>query len=181
MLICLDFIVLSLIPFSILLPLLRRRLSSLLFAILVSVTINWFSSLSFSLSWKFLWISWQFVDLSCGGFSCEFVFPAVSSFLATLLSIWYSVKVSVLSLFFSIINPYFCSKQLLLLMLLIIGFIDVVNNRFYIWMFLMIAFANLFYPFKRQSRKMVKHTQTIRRQFSDELFNCVWPLCEIGA
>ena len=24
---------------------------------------------------------------------------------------------------------------------------------------------------------MVKHTQTIRRQFADELFECVWPIC----
>ena len=35
-------------------------------------------------------------------------------------------------------------------------------------------------PFKRQSHKMVKHTQTIRRQFTDELFECVWPFCDIG-
>ena len=27
------------------------------------------------------------------------------------------------------------------------------------------------YPFKRQSHKMVKHTQTIRRQFADELLS----------
>ena len=27
---------------------------------------------------------------------------------------------------------------------------------------------------------MVKHTQTIRRQFGDELFECVWLFCEIG-
>ena len=27
--------------------------------------------------------------------------------------------------------------------------------------------------FKCQSRKMVKHTQTIRRQIADELFECV--------
>ena len=29
---------------------------------------------------------------------------------------------------------------------------------------------------------MVKHTQTIRRQFADELelFDCVWPFCGIG-
>ena len=27
---------------------------------------------------------------------------------------------------------------------------------------------------------MVKHTQTIRRQIADELFECVWPFCEIG-
>ena len=29
------------------------------------------------------------------------------------------------------------------------------------------------YPYKRQPHKMVKHTQTIRRQFADELFECV--------
>ena len=34
--------------------------------------------------------------------------------------------------------------------------------------------------FKCQSHKMVKHTQTIRRQFADELFECVWPFCGIG-
>ena len=28
---------------------------------------------------------------------------------------------------------------------------------------------------------MAKHTQTIRRQIADELFECVWPFCEIGA
>ena len=28
-------------------------------------------------------------------------------------------------------------------------------------------------PFKRQSHKMVKHTQTIRQQFAGELFECV--------
>ena len=28
---------------------------------------------------------------------------------------------------------------------------------------------------------MVKHTQTIRQQITDELFECVWPFCEIGA
>ena len=28
---------------------------------------------------------------------------------------------------------------------------------------------------------MVKHTQTIRRQIAYELFDCVWPFCEIGA
>ena len=26
---------------------------------------------------------------------------------------------------------------------------------------------------------MVKHTRTVRRQFADELFECVWPFCEI--
>ena len=34
-------------------------------------------------------------------------------------------------------------------------------------------------PFKRQSHKMVKHTQTIRRKFADELFEFVWPFCEL--
>ena len=33
----------------------------------------------------------------------------------------------------------------------------------------------------RQSHKMVKHTETIRRQFADELFEYVWPFCKIGA
>ena len=28
---------------------------------------------------------------------------------------------------------------------------------------------------------MVKHTQTIRGQFADELFECIWPFCGIGA
>ena len=28
---------------------------------------------------------------------------------------------------------------------------------------------------------MAKHPQTIRRQIADELFECVWPFCEIGA
>ena len=28
---------------------------------------------------------------------------------------------------------------------------------------------------------MVKHTQRICRQIADELFECVWPFCEIGA
>ena len=32
----------------------------------------------------------------------------------------------------------------------------------------------------RQFYKMVKHTQTIRHKIDDELFECVWPFCEIG-
>ena len=28
---------------------------------------------------------------------------------------------------------------------------------------------------------MAKHTQTIRRQIADELFECFWPFFEIGA
>ena len=35
--------------------------------------------------------------------------------------------------------------------------------------------------FKRKSHKIVEHAQTIRREIADELFECVWPLCEIGA
>ena len=36
-------------------------------------------------------------------------------------------------------------------------------------------------PFKRQPHKIVNHTQTIPRQFADELFECVWQFCGIGA
>ena len=36
-------------------------------------------------------------------------------------------------------------------------------------------------PFKRQAYKMVKHTQTIRWQFADKLFQYVWPFCGVGA
>ena len=35
--------------------------------------------------------------------------------------------------------------------------------------------------FKRQFHKMVKYTQTSRRQISDELFEFVWPFCGIDA
>ena len=28
---------------------------------------------------------------------------------------------------------------------------------------------------------MAKDTQTIRLKIADELFDCVWPFCEIGA
>ena len=35
--------------------------------------------------------------------------------------------------------------------------------------------------FEHQSYKMVKHTQKICRQIAEELFECVWPFCEIGA
>ena len=37
----------------------------------------------------------------------------------------------------------------------------------------------LFSPFKRQPHKMVKHTKTIRRQITNELFECVWPFCGV--
>ena len=36
-------------------------------------------------------------------------------------------------------------------------------------------------PFKRQAHKMVKHTQTICQSIADELFECVFPFCEVGA
>ena len=35
--------------------------------------------------------------------------------------------------------------------------------------------------FRLQFHKMIKDTQTIRPQFADELFECVWPFCGIGA
>ena len=38
-----------------------------------------------------------------------------------------------------------------------------------------------FNPLKGQPHKMVKHTQTIRRQIDDELFECVWPFCGVAA
>ena len=28
---------------------------------------------------------------------------------------------------------------------------------------------------------MAKHTQTIRPQIGDKLYECVWPFCEVGA
>ena len=36
-------------------------------------------------------------------------------------------------------------------------------------------------PFKRQPHKMVKHTQTIRQQFANKLFEYVWPFCGVLA
>ena len=33
---------------------------------------------------------------------------------------------------------------------------------------------------KRQSHKMVKHTQTIRQQIADKLFECVWPFVKLA-
>ena len=38
-----------------------------------------------------------------------------------------------------------------------------------------------FSPFKRQTYKMVKHTQTIGREIANELFECVWPFLGVGA
>ena len=32
---------------------------------------------------------------------------------------------------------------------------------------------------KRQPHKMVKHTETIRRQTADKLFEYVWPFCRV--
>ena len=37
-----------------------------------------------------------------------------------------------------------------------------------------------FNPLRVQPHKMVKHTQTIRRQFADRLFECVWPFSAVG-
>ena len=51
------------------------------------------------------------------------------------------------------------------------------DRNFYVDFFLLTtAVAPSFMNFKRQPHKMVKHTQTIRRQLE-----CVWPLCGIGA
>ena len=38
-----------------------------------------------------------------------------------------------------------------------------------------------FNPLSANFTKMVKHTQTIRRQIADELFECVWLFCGIGS
>ena len=38
-----------------------------------------------------------------------------------------------------------------------------------------------FNPLSNNFTKMVKHTQTIRRQIADELFECVWLFCGIGS
>ena len=35
--------------------------------------------------------------------------------------------------------------------------------------------------FKGQHHKMVKHIQTIRWQIAEELFECVWSFCGVGA
>ena len=55
-----------------------------------------------------------------------------------------------------------------------------VNNSFQHFNVRKIHVSKLAWPFKRQSHKMVKHTQTIRRQIANELFECVWLFCEIG-
>ena len=34
---------------------------------------------------------------------------------------------------------------------------------------------------KLQPQKMVKYTQTIRREIADELFECIWPFCGVVA
>ena len=38
-----------------------------------------------------------------------------------------------------------------------------------------------FYLFKRQTHRIVKATQTIRRLLADELFECVLSFCGVGA
>ena len=80
----------------------------------------------------------KFIDFSGRGFSRKFIYltDSVSSFLATLPSILYSMQVSIFSLTFSISNSHFCSKQLLLLMLLIIRFVF----RYFWWWHLRISF-----------------------------------------
>ena len=44
-----------------------------------------------------------------------------------------------------------------------------------------LEFHSVFFSNLTQSRKMVEHTQTIRWQFADELFEYVWPFYGIGA
>ena len=46
---------------------------------------------------------------------------------------------------------------------------------FYIWFFLFPDGWSL------TLQEMVKPTQIIRREIADELFECVWPFCGIGA
>ena len=41
--------------------------------------------------------------------------------------------------------------------------------------------GNEVYPLSTNITKWLKHTQTMRRQIADELFECVWPFCGIGA
>ena len=46
------------------------------------------------------------------------------------------------------------------------------------------SFFNRYYPFKHQPHKLVKHTQTIRQQFADKLFECLtilWVWCLEGS
>ena len=37
------------------------------------------------------------------------------------------------------------------------------------------------WPFKREPHKMVKYTQIIPGQITDELLECVWQFCGVGA
>ena len=37
------------------------------------------------------------------------------------------------------------------------------------------------FSLSHESHKMFKHTQKIRRQIGNELFECVWPFCGIDA
>ena len=48
-----------------------------------------------------------------------------------------------------------------------------ISNFELLWLFLS-------EPFKHQPHKIVKHTQTIRRQITDKLFECVWSFCGVG-
>ena len=59
------------------------------------------------------------------------------------------------------------SKQMLLIFILELSIIN--------------ADTNIDTSLKRQFHKMVKRTKTIRRQFADELFKCVWPFSGVGA
>ena len=51
---------------------------------------------------------------------------------------------------------------------------------FVLFLYYVIYVLKVMSPFKRQSHKMVKHTQTIHRKFADKLFECFWPFCEFA-
>ena len=44
-----------------------------------------------------------------------------------------------------------------------------------------INITSIFLTLSAPIHKMVRHPHTIRRQFADELFEGVWPFCDIGA
>ena len=41
-------------------------------------------------------------------------------------------------------------------------------------------FGTFINPLSANPEKMVKHTQTNRRQFADDLFECVWPFVNLA-
>ena len=51
------------------------------------------------------------------------------------------------------------------------------HGRYYQFLYSISLLLTLWEP----TPQMVKHTQTVCRQFADELFECVWPFCGVGA